>query len=180
MRCRIIFLNKVIALNGTYTEYKTIFMEKKVVRSLYTMEPACLVCRSSEYLTQGWGGLSLSPLVTDPAASRPPGERECGGLSLSHSWSLIRPHPVRRGKGRKCIVSPFDGAEAARPDLRYTPFSLTKLRRGRAYATCSQIPPATAHLVTSRRPPGIPSGLAPLPVFPRRCMWIFHSSLPKM
>ena len=27
--------------------------------------------------------LSLSPLVTDPAASRPPGERECGGLSLS-------------------------------------------------------------------------------------------------
>ena len=66
-----------------YTEYKTIFMEKKVVRSLYTMEPACLVCRSSEYLTQGCGGLSLSPLVTDPAASRPPGERECGGLSLS-------------------------------------------------------------------------------------------------
>ena len=51
-------------------------MEKKVVRSLYTMEPACLVCRSSEYLTQG-----------------------CGGLSLSHRWSLIRPHPVRRGKG---------------------------------------------------------------------------------
>ena len=104
-------------------------------------------------------------------------------LSLSR-WSLIRPHPVRRRKGRTCIVSPFDGAEAARPDLRYTPFSLTKLQRGRAYATCSlpqygQIPPAAAHLVTSRRPPGIPSGLAPLPVFPRRCMWIFHSSLPK-
>ena len=78
------------------------------------MEPACLVCLSSEYLTQG-----------------------CGGLSLSHRWSLIRPHLVCRGKGRKCIVSPFDGAEAARPDLRYTPFSLTKLRRGRAYATCS-------------------------------------------
>ena len=136
-------------------------MEKKVVRSLYTMEPACLVCRSSEYLTQG-----------------------CGGLSLSHRWSLIRPHPVRRGKGRKCIVSPFDGAEAARLDLRYTPFSLTKLRCGRAYATCSlsqygQIPPAAGHLVTSRRPPGTPSGLAPLPVFPRRCMWIFHSSLHK-
>ena len=133
-------------------------MEKKVVCSLYTMEPACLVCRSSEYLTQGCGRLSLS---------------------LSHRWSLIRPHPVRRGKGRKCIVSPFDGAEAARPDLRYTSFSLTKLRRGRAHATCSQIPPAAAHLVTSRRPPSIPSGLAPLPVFQRRCMWIFHSSLPK-
>ena len=151
-----LFLNKVKALNGTYTEYKTIFMEKKVVCSLYTMEPACPVCRSSEYLTQG-----------------------CGGLSLSHCWSLIRPHPVHRGKGRKCIISPFDGAEAACPDLQYTPFSLTKLWRGRAYATCSQILPAAAHLVTSRRPPGIPSGLAPLPVFPRRCMWIFHSSLPK-
>ena len=47
-----------------------IFMEKKVVHSL-------------EYLTQGYGGLSLSPLVTDPTASRPLGERECGGLSLS-------------------------------------------------------------------------------------------------
>ena len=96
------------------------------------MEHACLVCLSSEYLTQG-----------------------SGGLSLAHRLSLIRLHPVRRGKVRKCIVSPFDGAEAARPDLRYTPFSLTKLRRGRAYATCSllqygQIPPAAAHLVTSR------------------------------
>ena len=88
--------------------------------------------------------------------------------SLSHRWSVIRPHPVRRRKGRMCIVSPFDSAEAEHPDLRYMPFSLTKLRRGRAYATCSlaqygQIPPAAAHLVTSRRPPGIPSGLAPLP-----------------
>ena len=129
------------------------------------MEPACLVCLSSEYLTQGCDGLSLSlsPLITDPAASRPPVERECGGLSLSHRWSLIRLHPVRWGKGRKCIVSPFDGAEAARPDVWYTPFSLTKLLRSRTYATCSQIPPAAAHLVTSRRPPGIPSGLAPLP-----------------
>ena len=93
--------------------------------------------------------LSLSPLVTGPAASRPPGERECGGLSLSHRWSLIWPHPVCRGKGRKCIVSPSDGAEVARPDLRYTLFSLTKLRRGRAYTTYSQIPPAATHLVTS-------------------------------
>ena len=155
-------------------------MEKKVVHSLYTMEPCVpgLSLFRVSHTRLRWP-LSLSPLVTDPAASRPPGERECGGLSLSHRWSLIRPHPVRRGKGRKCTVSPFDGAEAARPDLRYTSFSLTKLRRGRAYATCSQIPPAAAHLVTSRRPPGIPSGLAPLPVFPRRCMWIFHSSFPK-
>ena len=148
------------------------------------MEPTCLVCLSSEYLTQGCGGLSLSHCWS---LIRPhPVRRGKGSVvaSLSHRWSLIRPHPVRRGKGRKCIVSPFDGAEAARPDLRYTSFSLTKLRRGRAYATCSlpqygQIPHAAAHLVTSRRPPGIPSGLAPLPVFSRRCMWIFQSSLPK-
>src|SRR4051812_17433457 len=55
-----------------------------------------------------------------------------------------------------CTVSPFDGVEAACSDLRYPPFSLTKLRRGRAYATCSlpqyrQTLPAAAHLVTSRR-----------------------------
>ena len=140
-----------------------IFMEKKVVPSLYTMEPACLVCRSSKYITQG-----------------------CGGLSLSHRWSLIRPHPVRRRKGRMCVVSPFDGVEAARPDLRYPPFSLTKLRRGRAFATCSlpqygQIPAASALLVTSRRPSGTASsGLAPLPIFPCCCMWIFFSCLLKM
>ena len=73
-------------------------------------------------------------------------------LSLSHRWSMIPPHPVRRGKGRKCIISPFDGAEAARPDLQYTSFSLTKLQHGRAYATCllpqyGKIPLAAAHLV---------------------------------
>ena len=161
-----------------YTEYKTIFMEKKVVCSLYTMEP-CVpglsLFRVSH--TRLRGPLSLSPLATDPATSPPPRERECGGLSQPLVTDPAASRPP--GKGRKCIVSLFDGAEAARPDLRYTPFSLTKLRRGRAYATCSQIPPAAAHLVTSRRPPGIPSGLAPLPVFPRRCMWIFHSSLPK-
>ena len=83
--------------------------------------------------------LSLSQLVTDPAASRPP------------------------GKGRKCIVPPFDGAEAARPDLQYTLFSLTKLRCSRAYATCSQIPPVAAHLVTSRRPPVSPPALLHCP-----------------
>ena len=93
--------------------------------------------------------LSLSPLVTDPAASRLPGERECGGLSLS---SLVTDPAASRPPGEREEVhhSPFDGAEAAHPDLRYTPFSLTKLRRGRAYATCSQIPPVAAHLVTSR------------------------------
>ena len=132
-----------------YTEYKTIFMEKKVVRStIYNGArlPGFVSLQSVSHKA-AVASLSISPMVTDRAASRPP-------------------------------------AEAAHPDLRHTPFSLTKLRRGRAYATCSlpqygQIPPTAAHLVTSRRPPGIPSGLAPLPVFPRRCMWIFHSSLPK-
>ena len=84
------------------------------------------------------------------------------------------------------IVSPFDGIEAAPPDLRYPPFSLTKLRRSRAFATCSlpqygQIPAAGALLVTSRRPSGTASsGLAPLPIFPRCCMWIFLSCLLKL
>ena len=106
-------------------------------------------------------------------------------LSLSQRWSVIWPHPVRRRKGRMCIVSPFDGIEAARPDLRYPPFSLTKLRRGRAFATCSllqygQIPAPGALLVTSRRPSGTASsGLAPLPIFPRCRMCIFFSCLLK-
>ena len=130
-------------------------MEKTVVRSTI-YNGACLpglsLFRVSH--TWMWWPLFLSPLVTDPAASRPPGERECGGLSLSHHWSLTRSHPIRQGKGMKCIVSPFNGAEAGRPDLRYTSFSLTKLWRGRAYATCSlpqyvQISPAATHLVTS-------------------------------
>ena len=55
---------------------KRFLWRKRESAPLYTMEPACLVCLSSEYLTQG-----------------------CGGLSLSHRWSLIRLHPVRRGKG---------------------------------------------------------------------------------
>ena len=48
------------------TEYKTVVMGK--------MEK--WVCLSSHHLTQGGSGLSLSLLVTDPAASRPPAERE--------------------------------------------------------------------------------------------------------
>ena len=62
------------------------------------------VCLSSHHLTQGGRG-----------------------LSLSQHWSVIRPHPIRRRKGRMCIISLFDSAEATRPDLRYPPFSLTKL-----------------------------------------------------
>ena len=131
------------------TEYKTIAVGK--------MEK--WVCLSSHHLTQGRSGLSLSALVSDP------------------------PHPVRRRKGRMCIVSLFDGVEAAHPDLWYPPFSLTKHQRGRAFATCSllqygQIPAAGALLVTSRRPSGTASsGLAPLPIFPCCCMWIFFSCL---
>ena len=104
---------------------------------------------------------------------------------LSHYWSVICLHPVRRRKGRMCIVSPFDGVEGAHPNLWYPPFSLTKLWRGRAFATCSlpqygQIPAVGALLVTSRRPSGTASsGLASLPIFPRCCMWIFLSCLLK-
>ena len=115
------------------TEYKRIVVGKMEKSApLYTTEPACR-------------GLSLDT----PSHTRRPWP-----LSLSQRWSVIRPHPVRRRKGRMCIVSPFDGVEATRPDLRYPSFSLTKLRRGRASATCSlplygQIPAAGALLVTS-------------------------------
>ena len=113
------------------TEYKTIVIGKKEKSApLYTMEPA-------------YRGLSL---VTPSHTRR--------RWPLSHRWSVIRPHPVRRRKGRMCIVSPFDGVEAARPDLRYPSFSLTKLQRRRAFATCSlpqygQILAAGALLVRS-------------------------------
>ena len=49
-----------------HTEYKTIAVGK--------MEK--WVCLSSHHLTQGGGGLSLSALVSDPASSRLPAERE--------------------------------------------------------------------------------------------------------
>ena len=96
-----------------HTEYKMIVIEKK---------------RNPLHCIQ-W---SLSGFV-----SRHPIPHKAAVASLSHRWSVIRPHPVRRRKGRMCIVSPFDGVEAARNDLRHPPFSLTKLRCGRAFATCS-------------------------------------------
>ena len=78
-RCRVIFLNKVIPLNGTYTEYKMIFMEKKVVRStIYNRAylPSLSLLRVSHTMRWWPLSLSLSPLVTDPAASRLLAERE--------------------------------------------------------------------------------------------------------
>ena len=77
-----------------YIEYKTIFMEKKVVRSTI-YNGACLP------------GLSLFR-VSHIRLWWP----------LSHHWSLIRSHPIHRRKGRMCIVSLFNGAEATCPDLR--------------------------------------------------------------
>ena len=114
------------------TEYKTIFVGKKEIHST-TYNGACLP-----------GFVSCHTISHKAAVA-----------SLSHRWSLIRLHLVRQRKGRMCIISPFDDVEAARPDLRYPPFSLTKLWRGRAFATCSlpqygQIPAAGALLVTSR------------------------------
>ena len=158
VRLDVLVLNKVICSSSMArsTEYKTIAVwEMEKSAPLYTTEPAC------------WGLSLVTPSHT----------RRRWPLSLSHRWSAIRLHPVRRRKGRMCIVSPLDGTEAAHPDPRYPPFSLSKLRRGRAFATCSlpqygQIPAASALLVTSRRPSGTASsGLAPLPIFPRCCMW---------
>ena len=66
VRLDMLVLNKVIYSSMARTEYKTIAMGK--------MEK--WVCLSSHHLTQGSGGLSLSALVSDRAASRPPAERE--------------------------------------------------------------------------------------------------------
>ena len=78
------------------------------------MEPACwaLSLFRVSHTRRRWP-LSLSPFLTDLVAYRLPAEREDVHL-FSIRW-----------------------AEAARLDLRYTLFSLTKLQRGRAYATCS-------------------------------------------
>ena len=116
------------------TEYKTIVVGKKQKIRSTIYNGACLP-----------GFVSRHTISHKVAVA---------SLSLSHRWSLIRPHPVRRRKGRMCIISLLDGAEAARPDLWYPPFSLTKLRRDRAFATCSlpqygHILAAGALLVTS-------------------------------
>ena len=75
------------------------------------MELACLVCRSSEYLTQGCGGLSLSPLVTDPAASRPPRERE-----EVHRFSVRR---CRGSTSRSAVHAVLSNQAPARQGLRH-------------------------------------------------------------
>ena len=66
VRLDALVLYKVIYSSMARTEYETIAMGK--------MEK--WVCLSSHHLTQGRRGLSLSALVSDPAASRPPAERE--------------------------------------------------------------------------------------------------------
>ena len=76
------------------------------------------------------GKMGLSQVT--PSHTRPP-------WPLSQRWSVIRPHPVCRRKGRMCIVSLFDGVEAARPNLWYPAFSLTKLRRGRAHLLAAAV-----------------------------------------
>ena len=128
--CRVI-LNEVIELNGTYTEYKTIFMEEKVVRS-------------SECLTQGSGGLSLSPLVTDPAASRPPGERE-----EVHRFSVRR----RQGSTSRSAVHVVLSDQApARQGLRHLLADSARRRSPSYIPTTSRYPLrpcSTARLPTS-------------------------------
>jgi hypothetical protein len=109
-----------------------------------------IVIRKKEICSTIYNGACLPGFVSRHTISH-----KAAVASLSHRWLLIRPHPVRQQKGRMCIVSPFDGVEAAHPDLWYPSFSMTKLRRSRAFATCSlpqygQIPAAGALLVTSR------------------------------
>ena len=130
-----LFLNKVISLNGTYIEYKPIFMEEKVVRS-------------SEYLTQGSGGLSLSlslsPLVTDPAASRPLAERED-----VHRFSIQR----RRGStSRSAVHAVLSDQAPARQGLRHLLADSARRRSPSYIPTTSRYalrPFSTARLPTS-------------------------------
>ena len=66
--------------------------------------PAWFVALQSISHKVAVASLSLSPLVTDPAASRPPGERECGGLSLS---PLVTDPAASRSLGEREEVHRF-------------------------------------------------------------------------
>ena len=66
VRLDALVLNKVLYSSMAHTVYKMIAVGK--------MEK--WVCLSSHHLTQGGRGLSLSALLSDPAASHPPAERE--------------------------------------------------------------------------------------------------------
>ena len=109
--------------------------------------------------------LSLSPLVTDPAASRPPGERECGGLSLSplvtdpaasrplgereevHHFSIRR----RRGNtSRSAVHAVLSDQAPARQGLRHLLADSARRR-------------SPSYIPTTSRYPLQPCSTAPLP-----------------
>ena len=103
-----------------------------------------MVCRSSEYLTPGCGGLSLSPLVTDPAASRPPAERED-----VHHFSVRR----RRGStSRSAVHAVLSDQAPARQGLHHLLTDSARRRSPSYIPTTSRYPLrpcSTARLPTS-------------------------------
>ena len=143
-------------------------MEKKVVRStIYNGGhlPGLSLFRVS-HIRLRWP-LSLSPLVTDPAASRPPGERECSGLSLSplvtdpatsrppgereevHRFSVRR----RRGStSRSAVHAVLSDQAPARQGLRHLLADFARRRSPSYIPTTSRYPLrpcSTARLPTS-------------------------------
>ena len=111
--------------------------------------------------------LPLSSLVTDPATSRPPGERECGGLSLSplvtdsaascppgereevHRFSILR----RRGStSRSAVHAVLSDQAPARQGLRNLLADSARRRSPSYIPTTSRYPLrpcSTARLPTS-------------------------------
>ena len=143
-------------------------MEKTVVRSTI-YNGACLPGLSLfrvSHTRLRWP-LSLSPLVTDPAASRPPGERECGGLSLSPlvtDPAASRPpgereevhcFSVRRHRGstsRSAVHAVLSDQAPARQGLRHLLADSARRRSPSYIPTTSRYPLrpcSTARLPTS-------------------------------
>ena len=144
-RVAALFLNKVIALNGTYTEYKTIFMEKKVVRSTI-YNGACLPGLSLfrvSHTRLRWP-LSLSALVSDPAASRPSAEREdVHRLSVRWRWGST---------SRSAVPAVLSDQAPARQGLRHLLADSARRRSPSYIPTTSRYPLrpcSTARLPTS-------------------------------
>ena len=78
VRLDVLVLNRVIYSSMACTEYKTIVVGKMEKSApLYTKEPASqgLSLVTPSHKRRRWP-LSLLALVSDPAASRPPAERE--------------------------------------------------------------------------------------------------------
>ena len=112
------------------TEYKMIVVGKNLLHYIQWSLPA-EVCLSSHHLTQG-GGLSLSPLVTDLATSRPPAERED-----VHHFSVRR----RRGStSRSAVHAVLSDQASARQGLRHLLADSARCRSPSYIPTTSRYP----------------------------------------